>query len=170
MIDYGHSCMLVFAQSTWKESFRVKFLQDISKSFISNMEIDNLDVWNEINRSPLFNPKNPEPHNKLCVVCHGLYKIFEEKKGSSDGFILFSHNILGWKGMEKFLLFVLGQVNVKKIYYLELDQDSYTEGTTKKIKEILENINHLKIKRTDFFKLFENEQVNFNTLYEVGKY
>ncbi len=170
MIDYGHTCILVFAQGTWKENFKVKFFREISKNFISNMDIDNVDLWNETEKSPLFHPKNPRDLYKPCEVCHAIYDIFEEKKGNNDGSILFSHNILGWKGMEKLLFFILGQIIVKKIFYLELDQDSYIEGAKKRIKEILNNICRLKINRNNFFKLFENEQIKFSTLYEVGKY
>ena len=170
MIDYGHSCVLVFAQGTWKESFKARFLQEISKNFISNMDIDEVDEWGEIEQIPLFNPKNPGKNNKPCDVCHALYEIFEEKKGNNEGLILFSHNILGWEGMEKLLFFILGQTNVKKIFYLELDQDSYIEGAKNKIPEIIEKINNLKINRTEFFRLFEYEQIKFSTLYEVGKY
>jgi len=170
MIDNGHICLLIFAQGTWKENYKGRLLKEISKTFISNMDIDEMDLWNEIDKSPLFHPINPGKHNKPCEVCHALFEIFEEKQGNNDGFILFSHNILGWEGMGKFLLFVLGQVNVKKIYYLELGQDSYMVGASKKIQEIIKKIKHLKVNRTEFFKLFENEKIEFSTLYEVGKY
>jgi len=134
------------------------------------MDIDELDLWNERDKSPLFNPKDPGEKNKPCELCKALYSIFEEKKGNKDGLILFSHNILGWEGMEKFLLFILGESNVKKICYLELDQDSYTEGSSKKIQEYIKKLEDLKIKRTDFFKRFENKKIQFSTLYEVVKY
>ncbi len=170
MIDYGHTCILVFAQGNWKENYKMKFLREISKNFISNMDIDNVDLWNEIEKSPLFHPKTPGDHNKPCEVCHAIYNIFEEKKGNNESLILFSHNILGWKGMEKLLFFILGQINVKKIFYLELDHESYTEGPKNKILEIIEKIIDLMINRTEFFRLFGNEQIKFSTLYEVGKY
>ena len=170
MIDYGHTCLLIFAQGTWKENFKGRLLGDISKTFISNMDIDELDMWNEIGKSPLFHPKKPGEYNEPCEVCHALYEIFEEKQGNNDGLILFSHNILGWEGMEKFLLYVLGQVNVKKIYFLELGQDSYIMGASKKIQKIINEIKHLKVNRTEFFKLFKNEKIEFSVLYEVGKY
>jgi hypothetical protein len=170
MIDYGHTCLLIFAQGTWKERFKESFLKEITRNFISNMNIDATDLWNEIDKSPLFNPKQPTDRNKPCEVCHALYKIFEEKKGNNDRFILFSHNILGWTGLETFLLHILGQGNVKKVYFLELDQDSYTEGAHNKIPEIIKKIEYVKLNRTDFFRLFQAEKISFSTLYEVVKY
>ena len=170
MIDYGHLCLLVFAQGTWKENYKERLVKQISENFISTMEIDDTDLWNEIQKSPLFSPKDSGVHDKSCEVCHALFEIFEITKGNNDGLIFFSHNILGWKAMKRFLLFILGEVNVKKVYYLELDQFSYLISASKKIPEIINEIKHLKIKRTEFFKLFENQKIEFSTLYEVGKY
>ena len=168
MIDEGHTCLLIFAQGNWKESFKLKFFQQISKNFISNMNIDDRDEWSEILISPLFDPKNPGKDDHPCDVCHPLYDIFEEKKGENDGLILFSHNILGWKGMEKFLVFILREQSVKKIFYLELDSFSYIVGAN--IPKIMKDITDLKINRNDFFKLFRNEQIQINIVYEVSKY
>ncbi len=170
MRDYGHTCLLIFAQGTWKGLYKERLIGEIKKEFISNMDIDEIDRWNEIFKVPLFNPTRFVNFAKVCDVCYPLIKIFEEKKENNDSLIFFSHNILGWKGMEKFLLFILGEANVKKIYFLELDQDSYTKEAKNRIPEIIENITDQKVNRTEFFKLFENKQLKFSTLYEVSKY
>ena len=137
MIDYGHMCLLIFAQGTWKENYKKKLLKEVKNKFISDMDIDDIDFWSEIEKIPPFNPKNPEGNHKPCELCYSLYDFFEKKKGNNDGIILFSHNILGWKGMKNFLLFVLGEVNVKKIYYLELDQSSYMIVLKKEFQQLL---------------------------------
>ena len=170
MIEYGHICLLIFAQGTWKENFKKQLIEDIKNKFLANMDIDKVDEWSEIEQIPLFNPNNPGKTDRPCELCNSLYELFEEKRGSNDGFILFSHNILGWDGMEKFLLFILGEVKVKKIYYLELDSDSYLVGISKKIPEIMQKIKHLMVNRSEFFKLFEDKKVEFSILYEVAKY
>jgi hypothetical protein len=134
------------------------------------MDIDDIDLWSEIEKIPLFDPKIPEENHKPCELCHFLYDIFEKEKGQNEGLILFSHNILGWKGMKNFLLFVLGEVNVKKIYYLELDGSSYLISTKDRIPEIIKNIKQKKVKTSIFFDLFDKEKIEFSTLYEVLKY
>lgn len=170
MIEYGHVCLLIFAQGTWKESFKKKLLKDVKNEFLPNMDIDAVDEWSEIEQIPLFNPKNPGKNDRPCELCNSLNEIYEEKRGNNDGLILFSHNILGWVGMEKFLLFVLSEVKVKKILYLELGADSYLVSTSKKIPEIIKKIKHLKVTRSDFSKLFEDKKIEFSIIYEVGKY
>ena len=170
MIEYGHICLLIFAQGTWKENFKMKLLKDVKNEFLANMDIDEVDEWSEIEQIPLFNPKNPGKNDHPCELCNSLYDIYKEKRGNNDGFILFSHNILGWVGMEKFLLFVLGEVKVKKILYLELGADSYLVSTSKKIPQIIKKISHLKVNRSEFSKLFEDKKIEFSIIYEVGKY
>jgi len=170
MIEYGHVCLLIFAQDTWKENYKKRLLKEVKNKFISNMDIDDVDLWSEIEKIPLFNPKTPEENHKPCELCYSLYDIFEKEKGNNDGIILFSHNILGWKGMKNFLLFVLGGVNVKKIYYLELDQSSYLISTKKRISIIIKNIKPRQVIRSIFFDLFDKEKIEFSTLYEVVKY
>ncbi len=81
MIDYGHFCLLIFSQGTWKQSYKIKLLNEIKKKFLSNMDIDDIDLWSEISKSPLFDPKNPGTDDKPCELCHDLYKIYEGKKG-----------------------------------------------------------------------------------------
>jgi len=170
MIDYGHLCLLVFAQGTWKESYKNKLLDQIKKTFLSNMEIDDVDLWSETNKSPLFDPKNPEADNEPCELCHALYKIYEVKKGGNEGLILFSHNIISWNGTGNLLSFLLGEKNVKKVYYLELNQDSYLIKTKDHIPEIINNIKDIGINRTEFFTLLEKEELEFSTSYEIGKF
>ncbi len=170
MIDYGHICLLVFAQGTWKENYKSRLLDQIKKNFLSNMDIDDLDVWSEISKSPLFDPKNPEADDNPCELCYALYKIFERKKGGNDGLILFSHNIISWNGTANLLSFLLGERNVKKVYYLELDQYSYLISTKNHIPEIINNIIETTINRTDFFTLLEKKELEFSVLYEIGKF
>ena len=143
---------------------------DVKKKFLANMDIDEVDDWAEIEQIPLFDPKNPGKNDHPCELCISLYEIYEEKRGNNEGLILFSHNILGWVGMEKFLLFILGKVKVKKVYYLELDPSSYLVGIGNKIPEIIKKIKHLEVNRSEFFRLFEDKKIEFSILYEVGKY
>ncbi len=170
MIEYGHICLLLFAQGTWKEHYKNKLFKKVKDKFISSMHIDEIDVWSEIQQIPLFNPKNPEGIHKQCELCYSLYEIFEKEKDQNDGLILFSHNILGWEEMKSFLLFVLGEVKIKKIYYLELDWTSYLISTKKKISSIIENIKPKQVNRSAFFDLFDKEKIEFSTLYKVLKY
>lgn len=170
MIDYGHTCLLIFAQGTWKENYKKRFLKQIKDKFLSQMNIDEIDLWGEFEQIPLFDPNNPEANDKPCELCNPLSEIFLKKKGQNDGFILFSHNILGWKGMKDFLLYILGDTNVKKILYLELDQFSYLTSTKNRITPILNDISEKKVNRSAFFDLFEKEKIEFSTLYEVVKY
>ncbi len=68
------------------------------------------------------------------------------------------------------ILLILGEAKVKKIYYLELDQDSYTLDTSRNISEIIKNIKQMKVNRTEFFKLLEHKKIKFSMIYEIGKY
>ncbi len=170
MIDYGNFCLLVFAQGTWKERYKNKLLDQIKKNFLSNMNIDDIDVWNEINKSPLFDPKNPDADGNPCELCHVLFKIYDGKRGRNDRLILFSHNIISWNGTGNLLSFLLGERNVKKVYYLELDQDSYLTNTKNYIPEIINHIKEIRINRTELFTLLEKKELEFSTLYEIGKF
>ena len=73
-----------------------------------------------------FDLKDPENIDQLYKLYYSFYEIFEGKKGVNDGLILFSLNILGWKAMKNFLWYILGEVKVKRTYYLELDWKCYT--------------------------------------------
>jgi len=170
MIEYGHTCLLIFAQGTWKENYKKRILKQVKNNFIRNMDIDDVDLWSEIEKIPLFNPKNPGKDDKPCELCYALNEIFENKKGENEGLILFSHNILGWEGMRNFLLFILGETKVKKILYLELDPSSYLIGIEKKIPKILRNLKEKQMKRSDFFDLFDTQKIESSILYEVVKY
>ncbi len=170
MIDYGHTCLLIFAQGIWKENYKNRFLKEIKSKFMASMNINENDLWGEYEQIPLFDPNSPEVNDKPCELCNPLAKVFLKKMGQNRGFILFSHNILGWKGMKDFLLYLLGDFNVKKIHYLELDQSSYLTSTKKRIPQIINNINEKKLNRTAFFDLFEKEKIEFSILYEIVKY
>ncbi|MHA2009692.1 MAG: hypothetical protein ACXACY_06960 [Candidatus Hodarchaeales archaeon] len=170
MIEYGHICLLVFAQGIWKENYKLRVFDEIRKIFLSSMDIDAHDEWSEISQSPLFDPKNPGEDGQPCDLCHALNKIYEEKKGINEGLILFSHNILGWEGTINVLSFILGQKNVKKLFYLELDWESYTTNIGSRIPQVLKNIKEKQINRTKLFDLLEKEQVEFSILYEVLKH
>ncbi len=170
MIDYGHTCLLIFAQGTWKENYRMRFLKKIKAKFITSMKIDDIDLWGENEQIPLFDPNHPEANDNPCELCDPLSEIFLKKKGQNDGFILFSHNVLGWDGMKDFFLYILGESNVKKIYYLELDGFSYLVSTKDRIPEILNALKEKKVNRSTFFDLFEKEKIEFSIIYEILKY
>ncbi len=81
MIDYGHLCLLIFAQGTWKESYKNKLLDQIKKNFLSNMNIDDIDVWNEINKSPLLILKISKQMINLANFVMRFLKFMREKRG-----------------------------------------------------------------------------------------
>ncbi len=121
MFDSGHFCLLVFAQGSWKEGYKNRLRKKISTDFLELLEPKSEEEakqisWNEIDKSPLFDPKLEHE----CRVCENLYKLFDAKKGANEGLIYFSHNVPDIEGFKTFFTHLFGEETIKKVYYLEL--------------------------------------------------
>ena len=62
MYDYGHFCLLIFAQGSWKPQYREKLMETAQDTFISVLEPRSKEEesrldWDETEKTPLFDPK-----------------------------------------------------------------------------------------------------------------
>lgn len=170
MIDYGHFCLLIFAQGTWKENFKKILSKKVKNDFLVRMDLDENDAWGEFEVIPLFNPKNPSENEKACKLCHSLYDIFSEKLGQNDGHILFSHNTIALINIKHFANNLLSNEKIKKIYILELGFESYLTSTWKIAPKIIKELKHKCLKRDEFGRNIDNNKFQFGVIYEILKY
>ena len=70
--------------------------------------------------------------------------------------------------IERFFLKILTDPEIKKVYFLMLDHNSYIIGMN--IRKITKNIKEQQIKADGFFNLIKNEKISFNIIYEIRKY
>ena len=116
-----------------------------------------------------FEPTSKNEENKACELCHAIYPLFEEKLGSNDRFIRFSHKNLRLLDIKEFINKLLSQMQIKKIYILTLESDSFTAKTKLNIPKILEQITSNKVKKFEFSDLITNEKLKFSIFYEIVK-
>ncbi|MCK4780804.1 MAG: hypothetical protein KAT57_11470, partial [Candidatus Lokiarchaeota archaeon] len=57
---------------------------------------------------------------------------------------------------------------VKKVYFLMLDQNSYIRGIN--IPKIINSIIEQQINADKFFSLVKNKKIDFSIIYEIRKY
>ncbi len=165
MYDYGHFCLLIFAQGVWKTHYRSNLLKKISTEFLSILEPKSEAeakqmIWDEIDKSPLFEPK----YEEKCKVCSKVSKIFEAKKGSNEGLILFSHNVPEVEGFRTFITLLLSDTNIKKVNYLEL------EGISEEAIPSSEKIDQVEVDLANLIDQISKKQFKLGTLYEISKY
>lgn len=135
------------------------------------MEESHLIDWNENEISPLFDPKELGKSQRDCQLCSAIAKIFEAKKGTNEGLILFSHNVPDLESFKIFLTPFFKNPRIKKLFYLELDVDSYL--SSKNIALNLSKLKNLQIKRLnnpEFSILLDKNQFEQGILYEIVKY
>ena len=84
MYDYGHFCLLIFAQGTWKPQYRKKLIETAQDEFISVLEPRSKEEearlsWTETEKIPLFHPKELGKSQKECPLCSAIYEIFQDR-------------------------------------------------------------------------------------------
>ncbi|KKM85858.1 hypothetical protein LCGC14_1284800 [marine sediment metagenome] len=165
MYDAGHLCLLIFAQSTWKENYAKKLLEYISSNFLSQLkprsEQEGAQIsWNEVYEDPLFEP----PPTFNCQICSFLSEIFNKKKRNNDGMILFSHNVLDVIGFKAFFTPLIKNAKIKKLLFLELS--IFNEEEFLKHKTLISQQVH----SYEIFELVDNDRFENGTLYEILNY
>lgn len=165
MLDIiGHFCFLIFAQGKWQEKYKVKLIPEIKKDFLRYA------YWDPMYDIPvkLFDPLVKDEDYDVCDLCLELIPRFKIKLGSNEGFIRFSHKLIQLKDIERFFLKFLTDSQVKKVYFLMLDMNSYIE--VKNIPKSINSIKEQQIKADKFFNLIQNEKIDFSIIYEIRKY
>lgn len=165
MYDAGHFCLLIFAQSVWKENYEIKLLENTSSNFLSQLKPRNEKegaqiAWNEVYEDPLFEP----PPNYNCPICSFLSEIFNKKKGNNNGMILFSHNVLDVIGFKVFFTPLIKNSKIKKLLFLELS--IFYEEEFLKQKTLISQ----KLHSYEIFELVDNDRFEKGTLYEILNY
>jgi len=166
MYDAGHFCLLIFAQSVWKENYTKILLKNVSSNFLSQLkprsEAEGAQIaWNEVYEDPLF---EPPPLNLNCPICSFLSEIFNNKKGNNNGMILFSHNVLDVIGFKVFFTSLIKNDKIKKLLFLELgmfDEEEFLKHKTLTTQQV---------DSYEIFDLVDSEQFEKGTLYEILNY
>jgi len=160
----GHFCFLIFAQGQWKEKYEAKLKTEIKEDFLKYA------YWDPMYDIPvkLFDPFIKDEDYDVCDLCLKLIPRFKAKLGSNEGLIRFSHKLIRLEDIERFFLKILTDPEIKKVYFLMLDHNSYIIGMN--IRKITKNIKEQQIKADGFFNLIKNEKISFNIIYEIRKY
>lgn len=158
-------CVLIFAQGIWKKPYKDRLLKEVKEDFLGKA------YWDPMYDVPIyfFDPIVKNEENEACELCHALYPLFRETLASNEGFIRFSHRTLWLQDIDDFITKILTDNNIKKVFLLLLDQDSYTIKTKLRITQILNQIKSKKIKKSEFLGLIEKDQLEFSVFYEIIK-
>ncbi|MFX1494817.1 MAG: hypothetical protein ACFFBZ_11085 [Promethearchaeota archaeon] len=166
MLDIiGHFCFLIFAQGKWQEKYKDKLKAEIKKDFLKYA------YWDQMYDIPvkLFDPLVKEDEDfDACDLCLELIPRFEDKLGTNEGLIRFSHKLIQLEDIERFFGKILTDIMVKKVYFLMLDHNSYVIGMN--VPKIISNIKEQRVNPDRFFQLIKTEKLDFNILYEIRKY
>ena len=173
MYDYGHCCLLIFAQGTWKPQYRKKLIETTQDSFISVLEPRSKEEesrldFDETEKIPLFDPKELGKSQKECPLCSAIYKILQEKKSDNDGVCLFSHTVPDVPGFKTFTTPLFDDPRIKKLYYFELGPETFVIGNEKYIPQ-LQKRNDLRLSKVEFFNSLDKNEFQTNMLYEIHK-
>ncbi len=165
MLDIiGHFCFLIFAQGKWQEKYTARLITEIKQDFLRYAD------WDPMYDIPvkLFDPLVKDEDYDVCDLCLELLPRFEIKLGSNEGLIRFSHKLLRLQDIEPFFLKILTDLQVKKVYFLLLNSNSYI--IDKNITKIMKSITEQQLNGATFFDLVTNEKLKFSILYEIRKY
>ncbi|KKK63404.1 hypothetical protein LCGC14_2994640 [marine sediment metagenome] len=165
MLDIiGHFCFLIFAQGKWQEKYKVKLITEIKKDFLRYA------YWDPMYDIPvkLFNPLVKDEDYDVCDLCLELITRFKYKLGFNEGLIRFSHKLIRLKDIERLFIKILTDPQVKKVYFLLLDQNSYIKALN--VPKIIKNIKEQQINANKFFSLLEEEKIDYSLIYEIIKY
>ena len=165
MLDIiGHFCFLIFTQGKWQEKYKAKLITEIKKDFLRYA------YWDPMYDIPvkLFDPLVKDEDYDVCDLCLELFPRFKIILGSNEGLIRFSHKLIRLKDIERFFFKILTDPQVKKVYFLMLDQNSYIRGIN--IPKIINSIIEQQINADKFFSLVKNKKIGFSIIYEIRKY
>jgi len=160
----GHFCFLIFTQGKWQEKYRTKLEIEIKKDFLRYA------YWDPMYDIPvkLFDPLVKNEDYDVCDLCLELMPRFKMILGSNEGLIRFSHKLIRLDDIERFFFKILTDQQVKKVFFLMLDHNSYIQGAN--IPRIINGIKEQQINADKFFNLIKNKQLEFNMTYEIRKY
>lgn len=173
MFDYGHFCLLIFAQGTWKPKYKERLAKETQSNFLQTLEprskAESLHLsWAETERLPLFDPMELGKTQRECALCSAIYKIFQEKKGQNAGVILFSHSVPDVIGFKALFPPLLKDPRIKKLFYFELGPETFVIDKTKYLAQLNERT-HQCLSESEFFDLLDNDKFQQNKLYEIYK-
>ena len=160
----GHFCFLIFTQGKWKDNYKDKLKTEIKEDFLKYA------YWDPMYDIPvkLFDPLVKDEDYDACDLCLELIPRFKNELGNNEGLIMFSHKLLRLEDIDQFFMNILSKTEVKKLYYLMLDHNSYIIGMN--IPRIIKGVKEQQISTNEFFSLIRNEKLDFSIIYEIRKY
>ncbi len=166
MYDAGHSCLLIFAQGTWKDHSKKELKEILTSSFLSQLEPRSEEeahkiAWNEVFADPFF---EPPPRKYNCDICSFISEAFQEKKGINDGMILFTHNVLDAIGFKAFFAPLMANTKIKKVLYFELSM--FDEKAFMSHKKLVTK----QVRSHEIFEIVDNNQFENGIIYEILNY
>ncbi len=166
MYDGGHSCLLVFAQGSWKDQYKKKFQENLTSNFLLQLEPRSEEearkiAWNETIVEPFF---EPPPRKYNCEICSFINDAFQEKKGINDGMILFTHVVLDAIGFKAFFAPLMKNTKIKKILYFELSMFDEKDFMSHKKLVTKQARSH------EIFEIVDNDQFENGIIYEILNY
>jgi len=167
---YEHFALLIFGQGRWKDSFTKKISEDTKASFfhLSGYTKDSLSCTCPICNAliKLFDPMRTDEYIKLCNLCIPLYQKLERMKGSNEGMVFFSHNIIREAELLQNLTnSLLSNEKIKKIYILEIEY----KKIDKEAPLIIEELKHQRLPKSEFISLLDNKLYKYRVIYEIFK-
>ena len=167
---HDHFCLLIFGQGFWKENFTQKISKETKTSFfhLSGYSKDSLfckcPICNALIK--LFDPMNPGDYVDFCDLGKALYKEFETIKGTNEGMILFSHQLMYELDQLQILTQnLLSNEKIKKIYILQVKWVKIS----KPIPSVIDELSHKRLKKSEFLHLLKENRFEYSVIYEIFK-
>lgn len=173
MFDYGHFCLLIFAQGPWKPNYKAQLAKEVQARFIASLEARSPEeerrlAWAETEKNPLFDPEELGKSQRECAFCSAIYEFLKEKLGQTDGLLLFSHSVPDVIGFKTVITPLFEDPRIKKVYYYELGMDSFVVDQTKYLP-ILKDRRDERLPLSEFLKLLDADKFQINVVYEIHK-
>lgn len=165
---YEHFCILVLAQSPWKEDDRER-IRNISLTKRKNVRDHDYHFYHRLTY------RDKQPEYSLCLLCSQIYKIFIKLKQDRDFILYQGHHYIEPDDFDDLLEFsklLIAEEKVKKIYVLYLDnlKEFKTEEINNfYIEDLQALISNEKSTIEDFEKVLLLKELKQRTLYEIIK-
>ncbi len=161
-VSYLHYGVLVFAQGKWREQDYL----EISK------KLHDESVKNNIDDLPLYE-SNPSDY---CKICDQIYHLLTELLGDNDGLKYSAHQLMIENNGMKILVETCFNLDkIKKIFIFQggkIERKDYniTKFGSPALKNpinLKERLKNMKISKTEFLNLLQEEKFEEDVLYEI---
>ncbi|MFX1475457.1 MAG: hypothetical protein ACFFCO_08280 [Promethearchaeota archaeon] len=173
MFDYGHFCLLIFAQGPWKPKYKEKLAREVQARFLRSLVARTPDEerhlsFAETAKMPLFDPEELGQSQPECTFFSKIYEFLKEKLGNNVGLFLFSHSVPDVIGFKTVITPLFEERRIKKVYYYELGPETFVDDQTRYLPMLKERRDE-RLPLSAFLQLLDADKFQCNVVYEIHR-